>query len=263
MPDNDIDTPTGGSDTGLAAGDLDTSLSGNNVDSTTNSDDTTLSPAQSDQVDMAAFQAVQEELKRIKDDYDAQKELMMLQRNQIDTLQRQTGTPQQQQSQTPPDPFDGMEGDALLDVDTVRGILNNYRESFEQTIESRLSQMNAALSHLSVAQQNPDYREVIEKDLARIVKENPQLGRDLESIGDPGVRLRLALEVARSRGTQQNRPPSSTPPSDTAKRIVNNASKSGVSTAAGGGGALGRVDYFKDLSDDEFEAYIQKVKNRG
>jgi len=129
----------------------------------------------------------------------------------------------------------GMEDDDPITVADAKKLVASVEETVGQL-----------LSSFTVQTQRPDFNEVIQNHLPKVSK-NPHLLAYELGKSDPEYQKKVA-EAAQAGATQ---------------KIEENLGKPGSASAAAGGGGLSKADEYENLSDDELEERIQKVKSRG
>jgi hypothetical protein len=151
---------------------------------------------------------------------------------------------QQPQEQEKP-MFEGMNKDDIPNVGDIERAWKQKEANYVERIEE-----------LQVAQQHPDYAEVIEKYVAPLVRSKPHL---LEGIQGARNKALFAYELgmmAKQSQQPQVQPqmvePKATQKSIDAQKIVENARKPGTLSSAGGQSVLSKADYFATMSDKEF-----------
>lgn len=182
------------------------------------------------------FKALREEVDRIKAERETERRDHQL---QIDMLrvngQRQVEAPIQDHRM-----FEGMQESDIPNVKEIR-----------QAWEQRESEYQQRIEELQVAQQYPDYAEVIEKFALPLVKEKPHLAEGIQGVRNKAM---FAYELGKMAQSMQKIPSQAEAPqrSSDAQRIVENARKPGTLSQAGGQGALSKADYYASMSDREF-----------
>lgn len=181
------------------------------------------------------FRALTQEVDRIKAEREAEKKEYQLQLDMLRANLAQQNTPQ-----SAPQENKFLGGMKEEDIPNV-GELRREWERKEAVYQQRLEE-------LQVAQQYPDYAEVLDKHLAPLVKQKPHLARTIQRSENPAL---TAYEIGRMAQQMQGQQVATTR-SENAQRIVENAKKPGTLSQAGGQGALSKADYYASMSDQEF-----------
>ncbi len=181
------------------------------------------------------FRALTQEVDRMKAEREAEKKEYQL---QLDMLRANMA--QQNAAHNPPQERKFLDGMKEEDIPNV-GELRREWEQKEAQYQSRLEE-------LQVAQQYPDYAEVMEKHLSPLVKQKPHL---IEGIQGARNKALYAYELGKMAQQMQGQKVEATR-SENAQRIVENAKKPGTLSQAGGQGALSKADYYASMSDQEF-----------
>lgn len=128
--------------------------------------------------------------------------------------------------------------------------------------EERESQYQARIEELQVAQQFPDYAEVLEKYTAPLLKTDPSFAEGLYGAKNKalfaykqGVREKMLQEAQAALKTQQ---PAAPQKSALAQKIVENSRKPTTLAQAGGQTVLGKADYYATMSDRDFMEFASK-----
>lgn len=192
------------------------------------------------------FKALREEVDRIKAERETERREHQL---QIDMLRANIGQKQQEAPAQTKKMFDGMADD---DVPNVREI----RHAWEQ----RESEYQSRIEELQIAQQYPDYAEVIEKYALPLVKQKPHLAEGIQGARNKAL---YAYELGKLAQQMQQTPPPPVAPqaplkSMEAQRIVENARKPGTLSQAGGQSVLSKADYYASMSDQEFIKFASR-----
>lgn len=188
------------------------------------------------------FRALREEVDRIKTEKEAEKREYQL---QLDMLRANID----RQSRPAPQPthekqfLDGMKEDDIPNV----GELRREWAHKEAAYQSRLEE-------LQVAQQYPDYAEVLQKYVAPLITQKPYLAEGIRN--SPNSAL-MAYEMGKMAQQAQGNKTVETR-SENAQRIVENAKKPGTLSQAGGQGALSKADFYASMSDQEFMRFAGK-----
>ncbi len=189
------------------------------------------------------FRALREEVDRIKAERETEKREHQLQldilRANLDRQYQPAPQPQVQERRF----LDGMKEEDIPNV----GELRREWEQKESMYQSRLEE-------LQVAQQHPDYAEVLDKYLVPLVKQKPHLAEGIQGARNKSL---FAYELGKMAQQMQERQVASTS-NENAQRIVDNSKKPGTLSQAGGQGALSKADYFSSMSDQEFMRMASK-----
>jgi hypothetical protein len=99
---------------------------------------------------------------------------------------------------------------------------------------------------------NSDYDDAVQAAL-KLAETDPDLANAISTSANPNV-LAYQLGRAHMQDTQKK--------AAEAQRIVENAQKPGAANAAAtsAGSALNKVDFFQDMSDQDFLRHVAKVK---
>lgn len=192
------------------------------------------------------FKALREEVDRIKAERDEFKQnIELLKANR------------QQEQYRPPEPqkklFQGMDDG---DIPNVAEIRNAW--------EQREAEYLSRIEELSVAQQHPDYAEVLEKYTAPLIRNKPHLVEGIQGARNKALfayelgKLYQSQQQTVSNQQPQQEAPQPTTPSAKAQRIVDNARKPGTLSSSGGQGALSKADFIATMSDRDFMEMASK-----
>lgn len=182
------------------------------------------------------FRALREEVDRIKAEKEAEKKEYQLQLDMLRANMEQRNRPVQPQVEERKF-LDGMKEEDIPNV----GELRREWDQKEAMYQSRLEE-------LQVAQQHPDYAEVLEKYVVPLVKQKPHLAEGIQGARNKSL---FAYELGKMAQQMQERQVTSVK-SENAQRIVENSKKPGTLSQAGGQGALSKADYYASMSDQEF-----------
>lgn len=131
----------------------------------------------------------------------------------------------------------------------------------EQEWNNRQKQMQNEIAELRMAIKYPDYKEVLDEYAAPLIKEKPHLAAGFYAAQDP---WQYAYEIGSlaKRGRQAVAPTQPAPPqvSRNAERMVENSRKPGSLSAVGGQGSFHAVKDYANMSDEEFDAEVQRVQ---
>lgn len=188
------------------------------------------------------FRRLTEEVDRIKAERETEKREFQ---NQIEMLRANAsqGKPPQEANRQM---FDHMNEN---DVPSVSEIRREWAQR-ESVYESQLEE-------LRVAQQHPDYAEVLQKYAAPLMKEKPHLLKGVlasenkaQALYDLGV-MQKELQAMKSTAAPKQK-------SMDAQKIVENAQKPGNIAQTGGQGVLSNADYYATMSDKDFMKFASK-----
>lgn len=180
------------------------------------------------------FRALREEVDRMKAErekerYEYQAQLDMLRVN----LDRKSQPEPQQERKF----LDGLKDDDVPNVAELRKEWEEREANYVQRLEE-----------MQVAQQHPDYAEVLDKYTIPLVKQKPHLAEGFKGASNKAL---FAYELGKM-AQQAQAPQVQTTKNENAQRIVDNSKKPGTLSQAGGQGSLGKADYFATMSDQEF-----------
>lgn len=128
----------------------------------------------------------------------------------------------------------------------------------EQVWNQREAAYLAKIEELEVASNHSDYAEVIRKYTAPLIKEKPYLAQGIQNSQNRAQFAyelgKMRQELEQSRSAQVVSPQGVAPiqNSPVAEKIVANANKPKTLSSAGGQGALSHVDYYANMSDQDF-----------
>lgn len=180
------------------------------------------------------FRALREEVDRIKAEREAERHEYQA---QLDMLRANV----EKKHQPAPEPerkfLEGMKDDDVPNV-------SELRKEWEQREASYLSR----LEEMQVAQQHPDYAEVIEKFALPLVRQKPHLAEGFQGARNKALFAYELGKMAQQMQVQKVEPVKS----QNAERIIENSKKPGTLSQAGGQGSLSKADYFSTMSDQEF-----------
>ncbi|MFP4086391.1 MAG: hypothetical protein ACLFUL_06315 [Desulfobacteraceae bacterium] len=195
-------------------------------------------------------QAMREELNQIK-----QQNQLLQQQVQFYQANMGQGLPQGQQSQQAQDPFAGLDEDDVVDVPTMKKIFNQFQQTTSQQ-----------LREIQLRAQFPDIEQTIQTYLPNALNKNPSLQKALRQSGDPLLAYQIATyekelqEGANGQG-QGNGQGQQGQGQDTTQRILDNLGKPQNPGSTGGGGSgVDAADAYLNMSDDDLEKRIARVK---
>jgi len=194
------------------------------------------------------FRALSQEVERIKAksesdkrEYELNLELLKANLNQQKYRQPEPERPKRM--------FDGMEDGDIPNVAEIR-----------RAWEQRESDYQSRIEELSVAQDHPDYAEVMQKYLTPLLQQKPHLAEGIQGARNKAL---FAYELGKMYQHQQPSNQVAVPQAPTsqqtmAQRIVENSRKPGTLSSAGGTGSLSKAEYFATMSDKDFMAIAEK-----
>lgn len=186
------------------------------------------------------FRALREEVDRMKAEREKERSDYQLQLDMLRANVDRKNNPEPQQERRF---LDGLKDEDIPSVAELR-----------QEWEQREAGYVARLEELQVAQQHPDYAEVIEKFALPLVKQKPHLAEGIQGARNKAL---FAYELGKMAQAMQQ-PPSAPLKSESAQRMVENSRKPGTLSQAGGQGALSKADYFATMSDQEFMKFASR-----
>ena len=186
------------------------------------------------------FQALREEVDRLKAERDLEKREHQLQMDLFRAnLNRapQAEIPEKQM-------FDGKDGD---DIPTVNELRREWQAK-EATYQERLDELQFAQSH-------PDYAEVINKFALPLVQQKPHLAQGLNGASNKAM---YAYELGKMAQAMQQQVAPAPQVNPNAQRMVENSKKPASLAQAGGQNALSQSDYYATMSDTEFAKFASR-----
>jgi hypothetical protein len=155
------------------------------------------------------------------------------------------------------DLFEGMDEGDVMTVGEIKKIFKKQAEDFNKEKEDFVQNVGGRISEVQMMITNPDYKEVIEKNLPNVLKAKPYLAGAIKSSSNPFV---LAYELgkldpgykAKETGDKIDKE---------AQKIIDNLEKPQLGKTGGAGG-LDKVDAYARLTDEQLEERINQVKNR-
>lgn len=186
------------------------------------------------------FKALRDEISSIKAEREKEKREYQ---QQLDMLKANSAPPTE--APKPKEMFDGMEDDYIPSVKEIKKEWSQREQLYQSRIEE-----------LTVAQQYPDYAEVLQKYVSPLTRDKPHLVQGALRAENKAMalyelgKMAQGFEQARSVPTQQVHPD--------AQRIVDNASKVGTLSQAGGTSVLSKADYIATMSDTDFMKFAAK-----
>lgn len=174
-----------------------------------------------------------------------------------------------QAAPTVTDPLQGVADGELISAGDLRKILQVVKaQPQNDDTRAAIGNITQTLAKIQLQVQDPQYETTIRTYLPEMITANPNL---IDLIGRSPNRLMAALTIAKmSPGYQAARNAAAAPATPPAlppdilsdlQKIIENASKPGSPGAMGGGGAVQGHDRFKNMTDKEFAAEVDRVKN--
>lgn len=192
------------------------------------------------------FRSLRDEVDRLKTEREAEKREHQLQLDMFRANQSRQEPPRQE-----PKFLDGMREEDIPNV----GELRREWEQKERGYQERLEE-------LQVAQQHPDYAEVLEKFVVPLIRQKPHLAEGIHGSKNKALFAyelgKMAQQMQASAYPPVPQESLATTKTETAQRIVENAKKPGTLSQAGGQGALSKADYYAQMSDQEFIKFASK-----
>lgn len=192
------------------------------------------------------FRALREEVERIKTERehernDFKEQLELLKANQLQRLPEKEAPPRRM--------FEGLNEDDIPSVKEIESAWTRKEAEYQARIEE-----------MQVAQQYPDYNEVLQKHLSPLLKQKPHLAEGIQGARNKAL---FAYELGKMAQMHSQAPlpvtsPEPPKPSPVAQRIVENARRPGTLSNAGGQGGLSKADYYASMSDNEFMTMASK-----
>lgn len=179
------------------------------------------------------FKALREEVDRLKAERESEKREHQLNIDMMRANMAKSQEPPKERKMFP----DGVDRSDVLTVGEM-----------EKAWESREAEYLSRIEELQVAQQYPDYAEVIEKFALPLVKSKPHLAEGIQGARNKAL---MAYELGKMAKQMQQTPPP-VQQSSIAQKIVENAKKPGTLSQSGGQSVLSKADYYATMSDQEF-----------
>ncbi|MFW9872314.1 MAG: hypothetical protein ACFFG0_04360 [Candidatus Thorarchaeota archaeon] len=185
------------------------------------------------------WKATREELSNLKQENERM-------RQQLDQMSMYQANPQQYQQ-----PLDKQDH-GLADEDLVTAA------DLKKFMREKEKQYQKALVETQILAKYPDYNDVVNSNIKDIATKYPGIAEAVLSSNNPNL-LAYALAKARMgetvKGQQQ---------SQEAKKIIENSQMPGsINQASTGSGSLSKANFFADMSPEEFEKHVAKVKRGG
>lgn len=191
------------------------------------------------------FQSLREEVDRLKAEREREKQEHQLQLDIFRANLAQQNAPKPQPEKKM---FEGMQDDDIPNVSELRREWNQREVMYQQKLEE-----------LQVAQQYPDYAEVISNYALPLVKQKPHLAQGLNGAENKALFAYELGKMAQKMQMQQPVPGAPTPqPNANAQRMVENSRKPASLAQAGGQNVLGQADYYASMSDAEFVKFASR-----
>lgn len=182
------------------------------------------------QVPLDALQSERAERQKLQEELQVMKDHLALMQSQS------------RQQEKPKDEFEGLQDDDVL---TVKDLKKALREK-EQQIQMSLREMQ-------MTQKYPDYQQVVTKYLPEVLKNNPSLRDSLMKSQD----YELAYYLAKNSDSYKSATKSAKKNAD-AERIVQNSNRAGSLSSVGQTSPINAAKRYKDMSDKEFMATVNK-----
>jgi len=201
-------------------------------------------------------------------------EQIALYRANMPAPQQQAPAPMPQaQAAAVADLLDGMKDDQLLEAGQVRKALAALSQQQEQKIQSlvqqALGQLQPKLTALELAQENPQFKQIMKEQLPALIQEQPWVAELIKSLPREkqlATAAQFAMLRARSQAAAQPAAPmpAAAPPAnlmDELNRIIENQAKPGNPGAAGGipATSLSMADRIAKMTSAEFADYKAQV----
>lgn len=190
------------------------------------------------------FRALQESVEQLKAKQEAERQEYQLQLRMLQANSVQQDQPKQRRM------FEGMEDGDIPNVGEVRRAWNE-----------REAEYNGRIEELQVANQFPDYAEVLNKYGKQLAQTDPLYVQGIRGADNKSL---FAYQYAKREQRFQELEAASKAPaapsqaSVNAQRIVENSRKPGTLSSSGGQGTLSKADYFETMSDAEFMKMASK-----
>jgi hypothetical protein len=188
------------------------------------------------------FKALREEIDRAKTERDELKQNLEILRANVASKPQEL--PKERSM------FEGLQKDDIPNVGDIERVFKEREEAYQARIEE-----------LQVAQQYPDYAEVIEKFALPLVKQKPHLAEGIQGARNKALfayelgKMAQQMNIAQQPKIVEEAPTQKT---TIAQKIVENARKPGTLSQAGGSGSLSKADYYASMSDAEFAKFASK-----
>lgn len=206
------------------------------------------SPKVADQQELN-FKALSDSVEKLKAEREAEKREYQL---QLDMLRANLNRAPTQEAPKAQKMFEGMEDSDVPNVGELRKAWGEREQAYNQKIEE-----------LQVANQHPDYAEVLGKYGKHLAETDPVFLQGLKGAENKALfayqyaKREQELQTLRE-AVKQNQPTQPSQPSVTAQKIVENARKPGTLAQAGGQSVLSKADYYSSMSDSEFMKMASK-----
>lgn len=196
---------------------------------------------------------LRESAKRMKEEKEALSRQVEVLQQQNQLIMANLQKPQvEQQPQAPQDLFAGLESDDVVSVDAVRKALSTKDKEYQ----TALGQIEARFDQVTLAQQYPDFNEVLKEALPKL-QADPETW---EAICTSKKGHLLAYRLGRQMVGSQQQSKSEVTQQEVSKALENAQKPQAPKTGTGTGG-LGRADYINSMSDNDFEAIVNRVKS--
>ena len=141
------------------------------------------------------------------------------------------------------DEFGNLQDDDVLTVGEAKKHLSKLRNDYQMSVEE-----------LKMQQTFPDYEETVRKFLPEILREDPDLRVEIENAKNP---YRLAYTLAK-RSNKFIEEKAQNTKSKTAERILENSQRPGSLSAVGSNSPKSQMGNWKNMSDKDFMAQVNK-----
>ncbi len=207
-------------------------------------------------VPIAEVSGLRTEVRELKQTIELQTDQIDLYRANQQQTQQQAQTQQQNVSQ---------EG-VIADEEVITGadlkrIMAGQEAKFKNTIDQ-----------LQVQTEHSDFNTIVNKYVPILAKQRPDLARTISTSANPGLiayelcktlpeyaKDQKDADLAKAAGDKGDEDISAE-----AQQILDNQAKPGTASAAGGsGGGKHPVQFYTDMKEEDLEAKIEEVKNRG
>jgi len=173
---------------------------------------------------------------------------------QLGVFQNYMTQMQQQPAQSARSPLDNLAEDDVVTGGEVKAVLQNVISQQEQSFQQKVAQYEQQMQIMQMKSQFPDYENVV-RETVKMAEQNPALAEAIRTSSNPGL---LAYQIGRNANAGAAQPSQQV---EEARRMVENAQKPGsLAGATGGGGALSKADFFLNMSEQDFEQHVAKVK---
>ena len=173
---------------------------------------------------------------------------------QLGVFQNYMSQMQQQSSQQSQSPLDRISEDDVITGGEFKAALQSMMQEKEQSFQQKLAQYEQQMSVMQMKAQYPDYDNVV-RETVKMAEQNPALAEAIRSSSNPHL---LAYQLGKA---NTGNSAMASRQVEEARRMVENSQKPGsLAGATGGGGALSKADFIMNMSDQDFENHVAKVK---